>query len=339
MSKPKLAIFDYDTVIYRSAFAGETRTVEVEHIPSGRKMMFKNQTEFRGRGKKIGGWLGDLNETRIEKGQKPFELDEFSFEVVREVDELPNVLHTTKVVINKILEQVGAEQYLGYIGSGQGFRHEQSTLWEYKGNRKDILRPILKDDVAEYIHKHHNGIIEDYYEADDRVIMKALEYGVDNCVVISVDKDSAGCPVRVYNPNKPDEGIVDCRGFGELSIGGTPKNRKVEGKGRMFLYYQVASGDEVDNYKANCVSEKDWGSVSAYNALKDCQNDADAMMALKEVYQNLYPEPKEIIGWRGDSILVDWKYVIREIWNLARMRRSENDDVDVIEVMRSLGVV
>ena len=38
---------------------------------NGVKKEFKNQTEFRGRGKKIGGWLGELNETRIEKGARP----------------------------------------------------------------------------------------------------------------------------------------------------------------------------------------------------------------------------------------------------------------------------
>ena len=63
------------------------------------------------------------------------------------------------------------------------------------------------------------------------VIMKAIEYGVDDSVVVSIDKDSTGCAVRVYNPNKPEQGIIDCRGFGELTISGKPKNRKVEGRG------------------------------------------------------------------------------------------------------------
>ena len=62
-------------------------------------------------------------------------LEEFEIETVRTVDPLPNVLHTTKVMINKIVAQVGADSYVGYVGSGNGFRYDLATLLEYKGNR------------------------------------------------------------------------------------------------------------------------------------------------------------------------------------------------------------
>lgn len=340
MSKPKLAIFDFDLVSYRSSFAGETRNVEVTHTPSGRKMMFKNMTEFKGRSKKkTGGWLGKLNEDRLEKGLQPFDPDEFELETIRTVDELPKVLHTTKVMIRKMVEQVGAEHYVGYLGKGNGFRYDLATLLEYKGNRKDALRPLLKDEVNEYIFKHHNATMESHFEADDRVIMEAIKYGIEDSVVISIDKDSMGCPVRVYNPNKPEQGIINCNQFGRLDVVGNPRNRKVEGVGRLFLYFQVLFGDPTDNYKSNCMSDVEWGEVSACNALKDCKTDRDAFMVLKESFQMLYPEPKEVVGWRGDTILIDWQYVIREMWNMARMRRHEKDDVDIIKVMENLGVL
>jgi hypothetical protein len=52
----------------------------------------------------------------------------------------------------------------------------------------------------------------------------------------------------------------------------------------------------------------------------------------------LYPAPKKITGWRGDEILIDWKYVLRENFTLARMLRWKDDVVDLDEVMRKLKV-
>lgn len=327
-----LAIYDFDLITYSAGFAGETRRVEVTHIPSGRKTLFKNKTEFRGRGKKVGGWLGELNSSREEKGLAPFLEEDFLLETVREVEPLENVLSTTKRMISNINEKVGVNEYCGYLGKGNGFRYDEATLWEYKGNRKDVLRPIYKDEIAEYILKHQNAELETYYEADDRVIMKAIEYGVDDSVVITIDKDSYGCPVRVFNPDRPQEGIVDCRGFGELwRVEG---KSDIRGKGRLHLYWQTAHGDSTDNYKANCFSDIKWSGISAYESLKDCSDDREAFESLKSTFQMLYPEEIEVEGWRGDLIRIDWLYVLEEMWNMARMRRHEDDVVFVKDILK-----
>lgn len=332
-----LAIYDYDLITYKSSFAGETRAIKVTHKPSGRESEFKNKTEFQGRGKKIGGWLGKLNAKREESGLTIFEIDEFEIETVRTVEPLENVLSTTKRMIANINKSLDADNYCGYIGVGNGFRYDNATLWEYKGNRKDALKPLLKDDVSNYILKNQNATLESHYEADDRVIMKAIEFGVDDSVVVTIDKDSYGCPVRVFNPDRPDDGIIDCRGLGVLTR--VDGKSTIRGYGRKHLYWQVAHGDATDNYKANCFSETPWGGVNAYTALVDCNSDKECFEALVGVFKNLYPEEIVVKGWRGNDITIDWLYVFEEMWDMARMRRFVGDEVFVKDILKGYGML
>ena len=87
----------------------------------------------------------------------------------------------------------------------------------------------------------------------------------------------------------------------------------------------MCSGDASDNYKANCFSDTKWGDMSAYKALVDCETDEEALLAVIDVFKNLYPEPKVITGWRGNEILIDWYYVANEMFQMARMMRWVGD--------------
>ena len=62
-----LCIVDADTILYQAAATVQTNFIIVTHKESGRQKRFKNVTEFYGRGKKIGGWLGEQNTLREQK--------------------------------------------------------------------------------------------------------------------------------------------------------------------------------------------------------------------------------------------------------------------------------
>lgn len=337
-----IGIIDYDPIIYAAASVGEERYVKVLHKPTGLVKEFSNKTTFFGRGKKRdGGWLGDLNAERARDNRKPFHVDEFEIEECqRVVEPIKNVLYTTKTMVGKFVEQAGAKSYLGYIGGRTPLkRWEQSTLLEYKGNRKDLMKPILKDEVTEYLIRYHNAIlVSDDLEADDWCIIRCLEETKrgNKGIVITSDKDVLGNPVLSFNPNRPDEGVRDGNQFGELFL---DKKREVRGIGRMFKYFQVAYGDPVDNYKANAQSDVKWGAMSAYNALKDCKSDKEAFEALWGVYNTLYPEPKEITTWRGDKIEIDALHCLQEMWDMAHMLRHVDDKVDVSKVLQKFEII
>jgi hypothetical protein len=333
-------VFDYDNIAYKVGFATEDRWVEVKHLASGKTKLFKNQTEFIGRKKtEVGGWLGAVNEERAKDGKKLWTREDFTWETKRTPGRIEEVLHTTKAMINNIIRDLNADEYHGYVGKGDSFRVDRSTLIKYKGDRDPAERPLMKDEITEYIVKHQNGEFVRGLEADDWCIISGQ--GEDS-IVVGIDKDSYGCPVRTYNPDKPELGIVNGNCFGELQVIEKQRakhiDRDVRGYGRKWFYFQVAYGDDVDCYRSNAASDKPFGVMGAFDMLNHATNDQEALEALVKIYKHLYPEPKEFIGWRGDKIVVDWRYALSEVWDLARMWRTETDDVKAEQVFRKFNL-
>lgn len=337
-----VAILDADNLIYKAGCKGEERTIEVTHTPSGRVQSFKNRTEFWGHHKKKeGGWLGDLNKERLEKGLSTFHPTDFEITDKQEVvEDVANVLHTVKMKIASQVEEIGADSMVCFLGGSEPlYRWEQSTMQEYKGSRKNVLRPLLKDEIIQYLVKHQNAILcNDKLEADDWCIIEAFRvYGEgDTAIVCSPDKDTLAQPVLSYNPDKPDLGIQDGDCFGRIFL---DKKGEVRGVGRIFKYYQCLYGDDADDYRADAQSEIEWGSKSAYNALKDVQNDRDAWKLLHDTYHVLYPEPKLITTWRGDEIEINALHCMQEIFNMAHMRRTPDDIIDIRQVLKKYKII
>lgn len=325
--QPTVAVVDGDMFKYSCAFSGEKRYIVVEH-PNGYNEKFDNRSKFWGRGKnKDGGELGRLNSKR----DSPLIWDEFTVTDVQVPEPLPLVLSSTKNTIDKVLRESGCKSYKFLLGRGVSFRHEISTLLEYKGGRDNLLKPKLLEDVTDFIQNKYKAEVVEGFEADDAVVFETTKK--KDYFIIAEDKDARGCPSKVYNPNAPQHGILDCDQFGKLV---RLDSGKVFGYGRIWLYFQICSNDKADNYAANSFSDVKWGEVSAYNALKGCTNDREAFAAMKSIFKHLYPEPKTIIGWRGDEITIDWKYVYAEMFHMARMWRRKDDHVDPLEVMERM---
>ena len=324
------AVFDYDAFVYAIGHAVEKKSIVVTHKQSGWEKEFDNRTQFWGHfKKKEGGYLGEVNKKKIAKGQEPASWEDFTI-VDRQTPKgtLEQALGTVKASINHIVRELQVDEYMGFIGKGASFREDRSTIIKYKGNREDALRPLLKEDIQHYINKHHNGEIVTGLEADDWCVIEGVKEGR---IVVASDKDSLGCPVYTYNPDKPHMGIVDGNCYGSLEV--TSKN-EVRGFGRKWFYFQVAYGDNVDNYRSNSASDLEIGEKGILDMVAHATNDVESLEALVKVYKHIYPEPKEIIGWRGDKIVVDWRYVLSENWDLARMLRHEQDHISAEFVLR-----
>ena len=330
----KTAIIDADYIRFAAASVGEKRTVVVTHKATKRQMVFNSRTEFYGHwAKKNGGWLAERNKGRT----SPFTPDEFEYEDVQTVvDDISHVLHSCKLMFNNAAKAAGCDRKVGYLGKGQSFRRELSTILEYKANRDGLLRPLLMPEVTEYMVKRLGCQVVENIEADDICVIDA--YGKSNHIVIAVDKDAYGQPVNVFNPNRPEEGVIDCNQYGKLWL---DSKNEVRGYGRAFLYYQIASQDTSDNYAANSATTKKWGSKSAYKALVGATDDKEALLALKDVYLSLYPERFKFIGWRGEEMDIDWLYVLNENWHMARMLRTMDElenKIHITDVFDKVGV-
>jgi len=324
------AVIDIDFVKYAAASAGEKRSVTVRNKHTGERFCTGSRTEWYGTKKdKKGGLLHNYNV----QDETDYSWDDFTYEDVQTLEPIENVLHTAKVMVESSIKKSGASSYKAFIGKGIPDRVERSTIIEYKGNRKGLLKPLYLDDVSAYLTKRFNVEVVEGIEADDACVMEAQD---KKSFIIGVDKDYYGCNVSFWNYNRADEGIVNCRGLGKLWL---DEKGKVRGRGRLFFYFQVLSGDAIDNYHANSASDIKWAEKSAYKALVNCKSDNEALKALVDNYKLLYPEEKEIIGWRGEPIMIDWLYVLAENFDLARMLRHKEDVVDVRDVLDKRGLL
>jgi len=321
----KTICIDYDGLLFKACCAVEERSIIVKH-KTGFEKQFKNRTEFYGHHKKkSGGWLA-LN--------KEYNLEEFEIEDTRTVEPVEHALGLLKRQIESIVSNLEADKYYGYISGEGNFRKDICTLLPYKGNRKDLITPFHLDAAKEYLKKYHNAIASNAREPDDCVTtdMYSAIKKKENFIGVVFEKDYLGCDGTWYWPDNGELKVIS--GFGELHR----EDTGVKGTGRLWKYFQCALGDSSDHYYAACFSDQKNGEVSVYNKLKDCTNDKEAFEAMKEHFMYLYPEPKVITNWKGDTFEIDWLYVMQEMFYLAHLERWEGDRIDVRKCFKNLGI-
>jgi DNA polymerase-1 len=124
----------------------------------------------------------------------------------------------------------------------------------YKQNRKDLERPELLGMVKAHLAHEYQSFIRPSLEADDimgilatypRLLHKQLGK-VDECIMVSIDKDMRTIPAKFYNPDHPDRGVLD--------ISEEDANR--------FLMWQTIVGDRVDGYPG-CPGVAEGGKYTA----------------------------------------------------------------------------
>lgn len=330
--KRKHCVIDGDPLKFAIASAGEKRTVQVVHKTTGREYNVKTRTEFYGDWrKKNGGFLAQMNEGIDEDCQMLAE--DFDYIDIQTPEPLSNVLHTAKLYTQNIIKLCDAESYSMLIGKGDSWRAERSTLLKYKGQRQNLIKPLLMDDVIDYLCRKFGAEIVLGMEVDDRLVIDT--YGKDGYFSAGVEKDMYSCSMHFLDTTKPELGVQNGNVFGGLYLN---DKKEVKGIGRKHLLWQTCSLDSSDNYAANCFSDVRWGAKSAYDALKDAGNDKELFQAAYDVFKKLYPEPKTVAGWRGEEIEIDAMYVFQECFDMAKMLRWEGDTVDLKSVLIKLGV-
>lgn len=315
----KRLVFDFDYIKYTIAAACEKRECVVTHKPTGKQKIFKTKTDFQGHWKKRdGGWLAETNLNRMQEGKAPFDINEFEFSDKQTPEPLEFALSSVKNHINNIVETLGATSYYGYLGKGDSWRVEASTLLKYKGSRGALLKPIHLEEIEKYLITSHNAKIVRGLESDDKCVIDCTTN--PELILVGVEKDFQGCNIKYYR-HGVDEKPQDIKGFGELYL-----NTKgaVKGHGYVWWLHQVLSGDSSDEYAANSATDKKWGEKSSYKLLAPCTNEKEAWEAVIKGYKQLYPEPKLFKGWRGDEFMVDARYVLNENCVMAKMMTSDD---------------
>ena len=156
-------------------------------------------------------------------------------------DPLPYALHSTKLYVNQIIDDCGCNSYTIYLTPKTTFRNKVRD--DYKGNRKDIAKPVHLDAIRTYLISIYKAKVVDNIEADDALGLKQDS----DTMICSIDKDLLMCEGNHYNFVKKE--------FQQVT----------KEEGTRFFYQQMITGDSADNI----LGIRGLGKVKASKLLKD----------------------------------------------------------------------
>lgn len=157
------------------------------------------------------------------------EVSAFGGETV--VTDVPKAHQMVDELIAEYCEATGCDRVMICLTDSKNFRKDVDPT--YKTNRKDHYKPLLLGPLKEYMSTEYQSFTRPGLEADDVMgILATGPYLKGDKVIISEDKDMRTIPAAVYNPRKPDLGI--------LYIDELDADR--------FHMWQTVCGDPTDGY-------------------------------------------------------------------------------------------
>jgi hypothetical protein len=346
---------DFDTVLFRSAKMLQEDYIVVTN-KRGKKKEFKNVTAFYGRGKaRDGGWIGEQNKERLEKGLPPISADDYTIETAARVKESPDPEMTIiEYGLSQIDYKVGdikkaskAKAYVLGIGSLEpNFRYEVAHILPYKGARKP--KPILFLELREaFIQKYRNKVLvaKDGLEMDDEISIKGwesykhfLKTGKHKYVIAFVDKDLRMTPCPSFNYDKVEEGITtpsieDCaRAFAAQILSGDLSTDNIQGLPNLNPDFCTKYG---------LAKPRGVGKATALQILEDCETPKEMYERVVEAYRTYYGEDEfEFTSHRGQVSKRTWLDMLKENAVLLYMLRNYNEagTYDITNTFNKLGV-
>jgi hypothetical protein len=151
----------------------------------------------------------------------------------------------------------------GYLTGRGNFRNEIAVTATYKGNRKDVAKPVHYQFLRDYLEKEWGFLMVTGQEADDAMGIKAYTMDDNDYIIMTIDKDLDMIKGWHYNFVKKEKYFV-----------------KEEDTMRIF-YKQVLTGDRTDNIEGL----KGIGPVKAERILKECNTEEEMYQAVLKAYE------------------------------------------------------
>lgn len=316
----RVLILDGDSIAYRCAAAGEQRSINVTHQPTGIQKSFKHRTEFK--------------EQMLAKNKVITE--DYLVLDHQEPEPLEHVLATIKRHVERIVNEVNPEEVIIFAGEENNFRLSLPLPSKYKGQRSGSIRPVHLAEAKSYLAKKYKAEKAYGYEVDDACCIAAYDAikAGKEAVMYFYEKDQYQLDgvTLLYDNNEFEYQKVPV--LGELHL----EKTAVKGLGLKFLAYQWVCSDPVDNYCAYELSKVRFGAKSAYNLLKDCKTEQEVILKVLEQFKKFYPDRFEYFPWQGFAREADWKDMAAMYFRCAKMMRSKDDDLDFIKFCNKYGV-
>lgn len=225
-------------------------------------------------------------------------------EWVEEFDKCELILRRKRLQIRQITRHSPQKWYL--TKGSTLWRNDDATIQAYKGNRKEMRKPIYYDEIREFMQVTFNAVMCKGMEADDSVAALGRERP-GQVIIASGDKDLTTIPGYLLNIGKMKEGVQYI----------TPL------EACRSLYIQMLMGDRIDNIKglSGEKGKPGWGIKTATNAINQFITEYDMAKFVAEQYALKYPHG--VMSEDGLTHL-PWQEMLVETANLLFLRRYHN---------------
>ena len=323
MSNKVALIVDADTIAFSAAAVCEEKSVEITHLASNRKKIMKSRTEFK---------------EFLEAKDFPYDKTDYKFV---DIQDNPNVTLLHKIIKNKLdsmQDRWMPDKILIYVSGDNNIRDSLPLPSKYKSNRANAVRPLLLKEAKEYLVS--KGAIRTHgEEPDDAIIYNSYEYQRKGWKVIvgSYEKDSkaySGLELWDYNQESNETLIVPK--FGSLSF--DTEKKKTSGNGFIWWAFQQTRGDISDGYTPYEIAGVRFGDKTAYDLLKDCKTEQEALEKVIQQYKLWYPNVVQYTDWTGKQHEVTYKEIFSMYFKACRMKETKDDQLNAEEFCRKYGV-
>jgi len=320
MSK-RVLVLDGDSIAFRCSSAGEERGIHVLHSPTGIEKSFKHRTE--------------LKELLASKNKELTE--DYIITDTQSPEPLEFVLSTIKRHIERIANEVNADQIRIFSGEQDNFRLNLPLPKKYKGNRVNSIRPVHLVKAKEYLRDiwyAEEAIGEEVDDACCWSAYEALEQG-HTVMQYFYEKDQLSFDglTLLMEDNLGIQHIVVPE-LGELHI----QKTAVKGMGLKFLCYQWVCSDPVDNYCAYDLSKVRFGAKSAYNLIYDSSTPQEVLLRVIDQFKKFYPDVFTYRDWKGEEHEANYVTMLDLYFKCARMKRTKDDPLDFRVLLDKYGI-
>jgi 5'-3' exonuclease len=199
-------------------------------------------------------------------------------------------ISTVDSFMRNLFTATDTTMFVAFYTSKNNFRAKDTT---YKANRDKSTIPSCYPLVKNYLKEKYHVYSIEGVESDDACF--SYQTQSTNTIICSTDKDLLQAPGEHYNFNSKKITTVTAPGNIKRL-----KNGKVKASGDYMLWFQMITGDSVDNIQGI----KGKGPVTAYKLLKDKKPEE-----LADTVKSLY---KEEYG-------IDWKKHFTSTYNKVKM--------------------
>lgn len=311
----KLAVVDFDSILYKSAAAGTITTYTLynedgEHVGSASKSkdideMLKQNEEFFGLD--CSGWT---KEKTVEH---------------QEVEHCYRLVDT---FIRGLQKQVKADKWRFFIGRGELERDNIATILKYKGNRTNVEKPYHFDAVKDYVESLPETTVVRNLEVDDVVSVMLCNDFYKNGenperILLYPDKDLENSMGAHYHIDKDEFSWI------------------TEQEADFNFACQMLSGDkQVDNIQGlpdisdefrerfSLPKRKGVGKVTAKKILEDLEGQPLQTLynRVLEAYKSYYGDSEHVYkAWTGEEMSKTAEAILDENASLLFMMRKKDE--------------